>query len=74
MALGSPGPACAQLCSGGAVGAPRKHWALLPVGSPSAAVSPGNWLPLISSQTRSSQILKRPHLFFSLWFRFFILF
>ena len=26
---------------------------------------------LISSQTSSSQILKRPHLFFSLWFRFF---
>lgn len=31
---------------------------------------PSNRLLLISSQRSSSQILMRPHLFFSLWFQF----
>lgn len=39
-----------------------------PVG---ALLLPGNRLLLISSLTSSSQIPKWPHLFFSLWFRFF---
>ena len=43
--------------------------------SPSArcCVARQPWLLLISPQTHSSQILKRSHLFFSLWFRVFLI-
>ena len=56
------------------LGGPRRHPGNAKHLSPSArcCVAQQPWLRLISPQAHSSQILKRSHLFFSLWLRVFL--